>query len=480
MKDERRWNRGAWLTLAVAIGWFIICLAYALYVYHFPQDGWSYPSDASTRNMFTAEVNMTGEPSVLRAGDRVTAINGQPIVKDQAPSFPPDLQVGQTLRYTVERDGRVVDLEVPLVTLGADSWLRHAFGAARENPREPIVSLVAILVVGFAFFSRPGNLGARYLFIIFSYYFVSSWFGFSVSPLYQSTFSFAAQYVYQIMGYSWYWAFFASLILMPLAFPVVKAPLRRFPRLLPAVIYGFALTTTVILAYWDLKTRAPVWSSLAFACFALYVALTVVSIFGTLVHNWLTVGEPVARAQLRWMTLGMGLGMGIPFVLMLVIVIQRGTLSGAGAGMLWLFLLLPICLAVAITRYHLFDIDVIIRRTLVYAIVTVLLGLVFYGSVLLLQRLFTTLTGQTSPVAIVASTLVIAALFSPLRARVQAFVDRRFYRRKYDAQQVLAQFAVVARDETDVDRLAGQLTSAVETTLQPARIGVWMQQEDAA
>lgn len=480
MKDECRWHRGAWLTLAVGIGWFVVCLVYALYVYHFPQDGWSYPSDASTRNMFTAEVNMTGQPSVLQAGDRVIAINAQPIVEDQPPPFPPALQVGQTLRYTVERNGSMLDVDVPLVQLGADSWLRHAFGAVRQNPREPVVSLVAILVVGFAFFARPGNLGARSLFIIFSYYFVSSWFGFSVSPLYQGTFSFAAQYLYQIMGYSWYWAFFASLILMPLAFPVVKAPLRRFPYALPAVVYGFAITTAVVLVYFDLKTRAPVWSSLAFACFGLYIALTVASIFGALIHNWLTLREPVARAQLRWMTLGLGLGMGLPIMMMLVIVLQRGSLSGAAADGLWLFLLLPLCLAVAITRYHLFDIDVIIRRTLVYALVTVLLGAVFYDSVLSLQRLFTTLTGQTSPVAIVASTLVIAALFSPLRSRVQAFVDRRFYRRKYDAQQVLAQFAVVARDETDVDRLAGQLTSAVEMTLQPAHIGIWMQQEDGS
>ena len=472
MKDERRWDRGAWLTLAVAIGWFLVCLAYALYVYDFPQDGWSYPSDASTRNMFTAEVNMTGQPSVLQTGDRVIAIDGQPIVKDRQPQFPPNLVVGQTLRYTVERNGASLDLDVPLIGLDAAAWLRHALGAVRESPREPLVSLVAILVVGFAFFTRPGNLGARYLFIVFSYYFVSSWFGFSVSPLYQGTFSFAAQYLYNIMGYSWYWAFFASLILLPLAFPVMKAPLRRFPRLLPAAIYGFAITTTVILTYRGLKTGAAVWESLAFVCFGLYVALALASIFGTLIHNWRTVREPVARAQLRWMTLGIGIGMGVPFAMMLVIVVQRGSLSGVGAEMLWLFLLVPICLAVAITRYRLFDIDVIIRRTLVYALVTALLGLVFYGGILSLQHLFTTLTGQTSPVAVVASTLVIAGLFSPLRPRIQEFVDRRFYRRKYDAQEVLAQFATVARDETDLDHLAAGLAAAVQEALRPVHVEV--------
>lgn len=477
MKDERRWDGGAWLTLAVGIGWFALTLAFALYVYQFPQDGWRYPSDAQTNGKFVAQVNLTGRPSPLQVGDVVTAIEGIPIVPEKPPAFPPDLREGQTLRYTIQRGEQVLQLDVPLVRLYFDTFWRNAIGGVRAEPRDPVVALVAILVVGFAFFVRPGNLGARYLFIIFSYYFVSSWFGFSVSSLYQSTFPFAAQYMANIAGYSWYWAFFATLILMPLAFPVVKAPLRRFPRALPAAVFGFAIVTTAVLTYLDLTTHRPIWLSLAFVCFALYVGLAVVSIFGTLIHNWRTLREPVARAQLRWMTLGLGLGMGGPFLMMFVIVVQRGTLSGGGADMLWLFMLLPICLAIAITRYRLFDIDVIIRRTLVYAVVTALLALVFYGAILLFQRLFTGLTGQESPVAIVASTLVIAALFSPLRRRVQDFVDRRFYRRKYDATRVLSEFAAIARSETDPDRLATHLTSAIEVTLRPKQTEVWIAQE---
>jgi cytochrome b subunit of formate dehydrogenase len=148
------------------------------------------------------------------------------------------------------------------------------------------------------------------------------------------------------------------------------------------------------------------------------------------------------------------------------------TVLGAAIGLIGL--VPPIAIGYAILRHKLFDIDVVIRRTLIYTAVSVMLAAIFYGSVLVLQRLLTVVTGQQSPVAIVASTLVIAALFSPLRRRVQDFVDRRFYRRKYDAQRVLSEFASVARDETDMDRLASVLEGAVEETMQPSSISTWV------
>jgi hypothetical protein len=147
---------------------------------------------------------------------------------------------------------------------------------------------------------------------------------------------------------------------------------------------------------------------------------------------------------------------------------------GAAIGLIGL--VPPIAIGYAILRHKLFDIDVVIRRTLIYTAVTVLLGVTFYGLVLVMQRLITTVTGQESPVALVASTLIIAALFSPLRRRVQEFIDRRFYRRKYDAQRVLAEFATVARNETDVDRLSMALEGAVVETMQPSGISSWVAQ----
>ena len=132
-----------------------------------------------------------------------------------------------------------------------------------------------------------------------------------------------------------------------------------------------------------------------------------------------------------------------------------------------------VILAVTIARYKLWDIDLVIRRTVSYAILTGLLLLVYFGSIIVLQRLVTPLTGNSTP-ATVLSTLLIAALFLPLRRRVQAWIDRRFYRRKYNAAQVLQGFAATARDETDLDRLTAELVRVIQETMEPESVSVWL------
>ncbi len=137
---------------------------------------------------------------------------------------------------------------------------------------------------------------------------------------------------------------------------------------------------------------------------------------------------------------------------------------------------IPIAIAIAILRYRLYDIDVIIRKTLVYAVLSGLLALVYFGIVALLQSLFESATGESSPIAIVFSTLIIAVLFNPLRQRVQAFIDRRFFRSKYDAAQTLARFAQKARDEVEIDALTAELVSVVQETMQPERATIWLKE----
>jgi hypothetical protein len=184
----------------------------------------------------------------------------------------------------------------------------------------------------------------------------------------------------------------------------------------------------------------------------------------------------VERLQMKW------------FVYVTVILVGGSILTsviGVATGVRWLeqlsFVLstvalvgLPIAVGIAILRYRLYDIDVVINRTLVYAPLTALLVLAYVGCVVTLQYAFRSLTGQESQIAIVASTLAIAALFSPLRRWVQDFVDRRFYRRKYDAAKTLAAFGSRLREETNLDALSEDVVGVALATMQPAHVSLWL------
>jgi len=142
---------------------------------------------------------------------------------------------------------------------------------------------------------------------------------------------------------------------------------------------------------------------------------------------------------------------------------------------------IPIAIGIAILRYRLYDIDIIINRTLVYGSLTLLLALVYFGGVTATQALFRTITGQHElpQLVVVASTLVIAALFNPLRRRIQSLIDRSFYRRKYDTRKTLEAFSVKLREETNLEALSDELVSVVREAMQPAHVSLWLRPEPA-
>jgi hypothetical protein len=139
----------------------------------------------------------------------------------------------------------------------------------------------------------------------------------------------------------------------------------------------------------------------------------------------------------------------------------------------------PIAIGIAILRYRLYEIDILINRTLVYSSLTATLVALYFGVILVLQRLFVVLTGEKSTLAVVASTLLSAALFNPFRRRIQRVVDRRFYRRKYDARKTLEAFSAHLRNDTDLKTLSDNLVGVVRETMQPAHVPLWLRSDTA-
>ena len=192
----------------------------------------------------------------------------------------------------------------------------------------------------------------------------------------------------------------------------------------------------------------------------------------------------VERQQIKWFAYAAAVMGGGPLVMLLLgsgysalseLMWDLGTFGGILG-----FALLPVATAIAILRYRLYDIDRVISRTLVYGILTAALALIYFGAVVLLQRVFVVLTGGKSTVAVVASTLMIATLFNPLRRRIQAFIDRRFYRRKYDAAKTLEAFSAKLRDKTDLKELNNELVGVVRETMQPSHVSLWLRPDTAS
>jgi divalent metal cation (Fe/Co/Zn/Cd) transporter len=204
-------------------------------------------------------------------------------------------------------------------------------------------------------------------------------------------------------------------------------------------------------------------------------------IFGSIILSALSLvvrfrrASGVERQQLKWFALAAALNGGL-------IVADQLRLDRLLGDALWNLLAvttiaaLYVAVGIAILRYRLYEIDIIINRTLVYGSLTALLAAVYFGGVTATQAIFGVLTGQEQQpqLAIVISTLVIAALFNPLRRRIQAFIDRRFYRKKYDAAKTLEAFSAKLRDETDLDALSDDLVGVVKETIQPAHVSLWL------
>jgi hypothetical protein len=223
-------------------------------------------------------------------------------------------------------------------------------------------------------------------------------------------------------------------------------------------------------------TRSP---SLEMVSLLVFLGI-VVSLVWSQIYSYRRVSSPAQRRQTKWVVFGTALGVAgtFPFQLPADLSLVGGDTPLAllllRTGFSLSFLLVPLSISVAVLRSHLFDIDVLINRTLVYGSLTAMLIGLYFGGIVVLQRLFVALTGEKSTLAVVASTLAIAALFNPLRRRTQAFIDRRFYRRKYDARKTLQAFSAQLRNQTDLATLSNDFIGVVRETMQPEHVTLWL------
>jgi hypothetical protein len=274
-------------------------------------------------------------------------------------------------------------------------------------------------------------------------------------------------------------------VLYLLLFPTGRLPSRRWRPVawltVAFVIVGVVLSALSPGAYLGslgpirnplgIEGLTAIYKAVFFTMAPLLIGAAVLSVFVRLRRS---VG--IERQQLKWFAYAVAaFAVGIILVSVITVVDTPPWFERAGVAFFTLAgAAYPVAIGIAILRYRLYDIDRIINRTLVYGSLTAMLALVYLGGVVGLQATLRGLTGQESTLAIVASTLLIAALFSPLRRRVQGFVDQRFYRRKYDAAKTLEAFNARLRDETDLDALSGDLVWVASRTVQPDHVSLWL------
>ena len=255
-------------------------------------------------------------------------------------------------------------------------------------------------------------------------------------------------------------------------------------RFVPRWTRWLALCWVLFLGLWNFTPYGPLtWPPPLFSA-------SVLVLWGSFpvaqIYRYVRVSDPIQRQQTKWVVFGVAVAVAgaltTIFTVGAAIDLPPEEVGPRMLSMLLMdafALLIPLSIGVAVLRSRLFDIDVIINRTLVYGSLTALLAAVYFGGITATQTIFRTLTGQERQpqLAVVVSTLAIAALFNPLRLRIQGFIDRRFYRRKYDAAKTLEAFSAKLRDETDLDALSDELVGVIRETMQPAHVSLWLRPE---
>jgi hypothetical protein len=416
------------------------------------------------------------QKNALQDNDLLVTIDGVPVVSLVERLFqtgvePLKWKMGQTVVYQISRDGEIVDIPIrlgrqPLTEILAAHWGVLLYAGITQ------------LLGTFVFLRRPKDPAAASAFI---------W-GMTSSHFY--VWSLYRQVPDILNGYGfWLYSFIASFLWISNWAAGVQLALT-FPQPLPAVVKqrrwiyfpyltAFIFYLAFLVISWVFTNNKLEWinswgqgESLA----AILMFLPMVYIF---LYQYRLDRSEASRKKIRLVVFS-ALSLSSLTVLFYLLppFFALPSLDANFVGLL--LLLIPASMTVAILRYQLFDIDLIIRRTLIYSSLTFSLVLVYFSSVVVIQQVFRSITGQIadSQAAIVLSTLVIAALFNPARRRIQGFIDRRFFRRRYDIEHTLEGFATILREEVDIDSLYDHLLSVVEETVQPETVSLWLVNRD--
>lgn len=429
------------------------------------------PGQAAWRQEGLVVTSLGEQPGGLRSGDLVVAVDGRALADWAGSIFRPDepspaWRMGQTVAYQVLREGQLQEVQV---TLGQYPWIE----VIRRYWGVMLFVLVSQLVTTFVFIRQPADRAAQLLFLwswTLSHTYVWA-FGLQVSDLVTAT----GFWLYSAATPGLWILFWCVSLHFALVFPRRHILIEKYPWTVPSLyIFAYLVFGAYLLAMLPGAANTlewlGIWSRGGYLIAAVYLFLMV----AVIAQSYRSSQDPVVRMKVRWVVFAAFLsgGGGLVWWVLPPLILGRPLIS---ANLLGLLLLpFPLSLAIAILRHQLFDIDVIIRRTLVYSSLTAVLALVYFLSVVLLQSMFRALTGETSQAAVVLSTLAIAALFNPLRGRLQQGIDRRFNRRPYDAGQILAAFSTSLRDEVDLDQLSEHLLSVVQETIQPESVTLWI------
>lgn len=470
LAHPRLWfDRNAWLMLFFVTALILFSLILTVYRTTLPTDGWiSHEPDGFDSFGFIYSQDVLGLPSDLQVGDHLIAVEGISLDTDGLNTalfaLRPLWQAGSRVHYTVIRAGEALEIEVPLAHWQASSLWNNPISTHLVI----LLSLGVFLAVGYiTFLKRPENPAARaLLWLGMAWMSVALVSGPTPLAVQDQISPFAALSLALLITASFTVLIPPAHIRFGLVFPRPKSWLDRRPWIayLPygiGIIGVFAFLNGFFVFGW-------VWT-----------AVSILILLALLLHSAFTLRDAISRAQMRWGLGGLLLGLGIFFLTYIPIfypvneTVEAFIASWSAAG----FGVMGISLGIAILRYRLFDIDLIIRRTLVYGALTLTLALVYFGSVVVLQRIFQALTGQgESPLVIVISTLVIAALANPLRRRIQSVIDRRFYRQRYNAEQTMEAFADGLRQELDLDQISQRLMKTVSESMQPELTSLWVRE----